>query len=306
MAADAWHDSGKMLFTGMKTHHVTVSKRWAMWLGAFVAFPLGCSTETESAYSDRSSNTTAGADVAGVESDIEAIASSLISETGGSLDLTGAGGTSTAARGAGSGEAGLQALGEGAATFYTPAGCVTVNKLPELQKVTYRFENCAGKLGLTRVSGILIADYSKSTTTELRVSLESRAFRVNRALVDFSASANVTANGTKRTMVWTASLSGTTGRGRAFVRTGNKTISWTTGEQCISVSGQSQGTMAGQNVTVVIENYEQCANQCPEPGGSITLTDTDESVSILVLDGGRARITIGESSSEFQLPCTDP
>jgi hypothetical protein len=56
---------------------------------------------------------------------------------------------------------------------------------------------------------------------------------VNKATIDtWTAAADVTADGAKRTMRWTAHLEGTTARGRHFTRDNDKMIAWTVGEAC--------------------------------------------------------------------------
>ncbi len=259
---------------------------------------------------DEDSDEGGGADVASVESDTEALGSSFVAEGSGSLGLAGVNPTSGLDFQGGSGlelkGTGLQgqALGDGATTFYQPAGCLTVTHDDVAKTIAYAFNGCSGKLGLLEITGTVVADYAQSTATELRVLFTADKLKINRAVIDWSASANITANGDSRNMVWSGKVHGVTGSGRALERTNTKTISWTKGTQCITVNGQSQGNLSGRELTTVVENFKRCEGECPEAGGKITVSGPNGSLAIVVLEGGRARVTVGARSAEFRLPCS--
>ena len=70
-------------------------------------------------------------------------------------------------------------------------------------------------------------------------------------------------------MVWNAQLSGTTARGRTFTRTNDKTIDWTVGQPCVTVAGESDGTILGVELKTTIVSFSRCAAECPQSGSEI-------------------------------------
>lgn len=239
-----------------------------------------------------------GTDSAAVEIDSEIVTSSLVSATasGGLLTLAstgelGAGGT--AARG----------VGDGATAIYFPRGCLGVTSDEAAKTVTYDFKDCAGPNGIFRINGVITATY-ETGPDKLVLHLVGTDLRINRAIVDWSATAAIAANGPARSMRWRGSLSGTTARGKTFSRTNEKLVTWRFGERCFGVSGVSEGKVRGRYLRTEIADYRRCQGACPEAGGRISISN-DANVKVeIVFDGSnRATFTGPKGTTTFALAC---
>jgi hypothetical protein len=190
-------------------------------------------------------------------------------------------------------------------SYYQPADCLTSTRDDAAQKATLTFNQCSGPLGLLHVTGTIDLAWSTSAGA-LHLDVSGSALRVNKATVDvWTASADITADGAKRTMRWSAHLEGTTARARPFARDNAKTIEWTVGEACIVVNGTSSGHVASRSFHTTIKSYGRCRGQCPEAGSEITITsDTDGRSIDITFDGANhATFTTGATSTEITLAC---
>jgi hypothetical protein len=210
------------------------------------------------------------------ESNVESMTTSFVGGSGSSgtvaLSLNGN------AELSGSGGIVAQTLGDAAKAFYEPAGCLTVTDDAAQSQATYAFADCTGPYGLVHITGTVTVTYSSSAANQLTLSYSATALDINNATIDWSASADVTANGAARTMVWTGMFSGTTGHGRPITRTNSKTYDWTVGVACLSVSGESDGTVTGNDLKVDIINWSRCADACPAAGSEIKITDVTKNI----------------------------
>lgn len=239
-----------------------------------------------------------GTDAAAAETDAEVITSSLVSATatGGSLSLA-----STDLSAGGLGERGI---GDGAKALYFPRNCLTVTSDEPNKTVTYGFADCAGPNGIFKIRGKITATYAVRGGT-LVLNLVGTDLRVNRAVVDWSATAEITANGPAREMRWKGQLSGTTPRGKTFTRTTDKIIKWRFGERCFELSGTSDGTVRDRTLHTEIADFKRCQGSCPENGGRITVTNQDSKLKLEIkFDGtNRAEIVGPKGSTTLQLAC---
>lgn len=239
-----------------------------------------------------------GTDSTVAETDTEIVTSSLVSATaaGGSLSLAS---TSDLALG-GVGTAGL---GDGAKALYFPRGCLTVTSDTVAKTVTYAFAGCAGPNGIFKLTGTIVATYAASAG-KLTLNLVGNDLHVNRAIVDWTAAAEVTATGADRAMHWKGTLSGTTARGKTFSRTNDKTVTWRFGERCFGVSGVSEGNVRDRFLRTEITDFRRCQGACPEAGGKITISN-DKKVKVEILFDGTSRATYvtPKASTTFDLAC---
>jgi hypothetical protein len=220
------------------------------------------------------------------ESNVESMTTSFVGGSGSSgtvaLSLNGGAALSP------SGGIVAQTLGDAAKAFYVPAGCLTVTDAPAQSQATYVFADCTGPYGLVHITGTVTVGYSSSAANQLTLSYSATGLQINKATVDWTASADITANGAARTMVWT----GMTGHGRAISRTNSKTYNWTVGVACLSVTGESDGTVTGNNLKVDVINFSRCADACPASGSEIKITDeTTSTVYDLTYGDGDATYT---------------
>ncbi len=182
-----------------------------------------------------------------------------------------------------------QSLGDAAKAFYIPAGCLTVTDAPAQSQATYVFDDCTGPYGLVHITGTVTVGYSSSAADQLTLTYAATGLKINEATIDWSASADITANGAARTMVWTGMFNGTTGHGRPITRTNTKTYDWTVGVACLSVTGESNGTVTGNDLKIDVINFSRCADACPASGSEIKITDeTTSTVYDLTYGNGDA------------------
>jgi hypothetical protein len=224
------------------------------------------------------------------ESNVEAMSTSFVggSSSSGTVALS----LNGSAELSGNGGIVAQTLGDAAKAFYVPAGCLTVTDTPAQSQATYVFADCTGPYGLVHITGTVTVGYSSSAANQLTLTYAATGLKINNATVDWSASADITANGAARTMVWTGMFSGTTGHGRAISRTNSKTYNWTVGVACLSVTGESNGTVTGNDLTVDVINFSRCADACPASGSEIKITDvTTGTVYDLTYGDGEATYT---------------
>jgi hypothetical protein len=254
--------------------------------------------------SSLASDTSGAEDVAGTESDVESLGTSLVGSNGQSVATASTNGADGALRP-------LDTPGTTSTTsndvgsWFQPAGCVQATVDTTAMTATYVFTGCTGPLGLVELDGTV--DVSWTTDPgQVTLNYESHGFKINRATIDtWQASAIVTASGSARRMVWNAELSGTTGRGRTFTRTNQKTIDWTVGQPCVTVSGVSDGTIVGVELKTTIDSFSRCAAECPQSGSEITVENVKNgtSVDIKYSGGPEAVLTIDGTATDIGLAC---
>jgi hypothetical protein len=245
------------------------------------------------------SDTSGAEDVAGTESDVESLGTSLVSSNGQSVATASTSGaslrlldnTTTASNGVGS--------------WFQPAGCVQATIDSTAKTATYVFNACTGPLGLLELDGTVDVTWTDAPGS-LTLNYSAQGFKINRATIDsWKAAAVVTASGSARHVVWSAQLSGTTARGRTFTRSNDKTIDWTVGQPCVTVSGQSDGTILGVELRTTIDRFSRCAAECPQAGSEISVENvrTGQSVDIKYSGGPEAVLTINGKVSDIALAC---
>jgi hypothetical protein len=270
----------------------------ALALASLGALGVACVGKTSPIASD----TTGAEDVAGTESDVEALGTSFVGSDGASVAtraLSGNGGTGT-------GGPSVASVGN-PGFWFQPAGCLQVTTGPTPQTATYVFDGCTGPLGLVELTGTVNVSW-QSAAGQLTVDFSATGFHVRRATLDaWQATAVVTTSGPQRTMTWTAQLTGTTRRGRAFDRTTQKTVVWTVGVPCVDVSGESTGDILGAHLRTTIATWRRCADACPQAGSEIDVVNLDRGTSIEIqYEGGpNADLTVGGRSVEIGLACGD-
>jgi hypothetical protein len=245
-----------------------------------------------------------GTDSNAAENDSEALTSTLI---GGGGTAGGGIGLASTTELAGGG-VGTSTIGDGAKALYMPRDCLTVTPASDATATEgtakYEFKGCYGPAGLANINGVVDVTY-KATLNHLTLDLVATDLQVNRATVDWTAHAEIDANGADRTMTWKASISGTTARGREISRTNEKVIDWTIGEPCVGIDGVSQGNLSGRNVKTEVNDFRRCRGSCPEAGGSIVVTNLDKNVSIeLKYDGtNQATLVTPRGETKITLLC---
>ncbi len=271
----------------------------ALALTTFATVTSGCAARDRAQLASDSSG---AEDVNGTESDVESLGTSFIGSDGASVatqSLVGGGDVKLASGGATVGVPGFAFL---------PAGCLQVTDDTTKSTATYAFNGCTGPLGLVELTGTVTVGWQLAGN-ELTLDYSAQGFQVNRATIDnWQATAVITSTGAQRSMTWNAQLSGTTGSGRQFTRTNQKSIQWTVGVACLSASGQSSGDILGANLQTTVVSWQRCADSCPQAGSEISVKNLDKGDSIdIQYDGGpTAELTLdGSKAYEIRLACGD-
>jgi hypothetical protein len=272
----------------------------ALALATFAAVTTGCVARDRAQLASDSSG---AEDVNGTESDVETLGTSFIGSDGASVatqSLAGGGDVKLAS-------GGTTAVGIPGFAFL-PAGCLQISEDTTKSTATYAFNGCTGPLGLVELTGTVTVGWQLAGN-ELTLDYSAQGFQVNRATVDnWQATAVITSTGSQRSMTWNAQLSGTTGSGRQFTRTNQKSIQWTVGVACLSASGQSSGDILGANLQTTVVSWQRCADSCPQAGSEISVKNLDKGDSIdIQYDGGpTAELTLdGSKPYEIRLACGD-
>jgi len=283
----------------------TLTTRSALGVAALVATALaaGCEKEQGGDVVDPLDPTMLaedGTDAAAVETDAELVTSSLVSgtTTNGTLTLASTGDLTTS-------DAAGRALGDGARAVYFPRGCLTVTPDEAARTVAYAFDGCSGPNGIFRITGLVTVTY-RTAPGQLVLDLVGTGLRINRATVDWSAHAEITATGATRQMTWKGQLQGTTARGRELSRSNEKVLAWRFGERCFSVSGVSEGDVKKRRLRTEVTGFRRCQGSCPEAGGKITITDRTRDKSVVIDFDGTSEATYTNAKGErvrFPLAC---
>lgn len=238
-----------------------------------------------------------GSDTSFVESDSQLLTTSLVGGSNSSLGLADVG----------SSELHFDGIGDGAKALFFPRGCLTVTDDSANSIATYEFNGCSSLIGLAKIKGEVKVHYTfDATKNTLTLDLTGSNLTVNRATVDWHATATITANGSARSLHWVAQLSGTTARGRDFSRTNDKTVAWTVGDKCFTLNGTAEGRIKDRDVKTDIKNYRRCGAACPEADGSITITNVMTGASVSLTFDGTANATLTTSkgaSTSIPLTC---
>lgn len=167
-------------------------------------------------------------------------------------------------------------------TMTTPS-CVTATQVGAT--VTYVLTDCTGPYGLVHVTGTLTAVYSRGQGGAVQVVITGNGVKANAATFDVNATVNATqAAGVKRAQV-TSQSSGTGPRGASVDRTGAYTVTWDAANECVTLDGTWETTVALRKATTTVANFKKCAGQCPAAGGSIVYTGVRGTVVTLTYDG---------------------
>ncbi|HTB75452.1 MAG TPA: hypothetical protein VK762_19510 [Polyangiaceae bacterium] len=77
------------------------------------------------------------------------------------------------------------------------------------------------------------------------------------------------------------------------------------GQPCVTVSGQSDGTILGVELRTTIDSFSRCAAECPQSGSEITVENvkTGGSVDIKYDGGPEAVLTVNGKSTDIGLAC---
>ncbi len=167
---------------------------------------------------------------------------------------------------------------------FKPQGCATA--VQSGNTVTYTLTNCTGPYGLVKVSGTLVAVYTRAAGGGVNVVITGSGLKANDATIDVNSTVVATqANGVKKAEV-AVNGSGTGPRGNTLTRKGAYTITFDTNTECVTVDGSwTTGSSRVASASTVVSGYERCKGSCPAAGGSIVHTGANKAVVTLSYDG---------------------
>lgn len=186
---------------------------------------------------------------------------------------------------------------------FKPAGCATATQMGNT--VTYVLTNCTGPYGLVKVSGTLVAVYTRAAGGGVNVVITGTGVKANDATVDINSTVVATqANGVKKADV-TVNGNGTGPRGAPITRKGTYVVTFDTATECITVDGTWTTGTGRLTASTVVAGYKRCKGSCPAAGGTITHTAANNSVVTLTYDGSAAAkwATSGGRSGTVNLRC---
>ncbi len=193
--------------------------------------------------------------------------------------------------------------------FFAPAGCLVTTVDTPTATVTHEFKNCAGPWGLLRVNGSVRVTYLSTIVdgqNALKLEVTGTGLTLNRATLDYHATAIVFAKGLARRMKYASQLEGKTAHGRTASRTTDWTVAWSVGEACLAVDGSAEGNITGRPLKTTVKGYRRCRGGCPEKGGEIDVLNekTGNSISIHYNGGSSATFTgVHATPMDFVVAC---
>lgn len=195
------------------------------------------------------------------------------------------------------------AAADNASSVFSPSNCVDATA--DGATVTYNLNGCTGPLGMAEITGIMTADYTLENGDDLTVDIAATDLNINNAAAQIDMTAAFSRSGDEISLQVTTNSSGTTGRGRAFTRSGTYTASWTPGEGCISLDGDWDMSVGGATWSTTVSSYTQCEGECPQAGGELTWQGEGGGSLSLSFDGSDqvSWQTGGGSSGTANLRC---
>lgn len=186
---------------------------------------------------------------------------------------------------------------------FKPAGCAVATQMGNT--VTYVLTNCTGPYGLVKVSGTLVAVYTRAANGGVNVVITGTGVKANNATVDINSTVVATqANGVKKADV-TVNGNGTGPRGGAITRQGAYVVTFDTTTECITVDGTWTTGTGRLSASTVVAGYKRCKGTCPASGGTITHTAANNVVTTVTYDGSAVAkwATSGGRSGTVNLQC---
>lgn len=156
-------------------------------------------------------------------------------------------------------------------TPFRPAACMSATVDASASKATYVLSNCTPPRSHATVSGTIVVSWQGAGPLALTFSGTDTI--VAGARLTWTATGNVTGDGSARTMAWDSKIQGTSAAGHALVRTSHETYTWTTKQDCLTENGAADGTVDGAQVHGDSIGFAICAGGCPQPGSEQRITD---------------------------------
>ena len=128
-------------------------------------------------------------------------------------------------------------------------------------------DDCTGPFGRVLLEGGLDAALRPVTCAELHADVsDSGDLTANGRDVEYSASADITAEGTRRDVTWSAHWATTTKLGKEIAQTSDLAIVIDTTTSCLAIDGTAAGYVGDHDFNSQIEGLTVCPDACPTAG----------------------------------------
>lgn len=185
-----------------------------------------------------------------------------------------------------------------------PSDCVV--KTAEGPSLHVEYDSCTGPFGYVHLEGGLDAELSEKSCDVLHATLEdSGDLRANGEAVEYTASADITADGDMRMLDYQGDWKSRTRQGQEVFVTADLDIVVDRITACIEVSGASSGYIGEHDFTADTRGYKVCPEACPSAGHSEIKLDLYTERNIVVeFDGSEiAKVDVDGEAHEVKMIC---
>ena len=192
-----------------------------------------------------------------------------------------------------------------------PPGCLTRTKDATNKHVVHlHFDHCTGPFGLVKLTGDEIVTFDKAADGKLTASFASENLEANGRPVTHSATAEITVDGTERTVDWQGAWTRVNGKGLTVAHTSDLTIKVDTTTHCRVENGSAKTMVGDREIETTIDDVKLCPNAsglegCPS--GTVTHT-AKKSGKVVTIDfdgSANAKVTLPKGAVvDVPLVCT--
>jgi hypothetical protein len=185
-----------------------------------------------------------------------------------------------------------------------PEGCVS--KRADGPSLHVEYDDCTGPFGHVTLAGGIDAELSEKSCDVLHaVVADSGDLTANDERVEYTASADITADGDLRMLDYTGDWTSKTRRGEDVFVTADLDIVVDRASACVEVSGTSSGHLGEHEFTARTEGYKVCPDACPSAGRTEVQIELYRDRTIVVeFDGSDvAKVTVDDKEHEVTMVC---
>ena len=187
-----------------------------------------------------------------------------------------------------------------ATVAFTPSGCARVQTSADAVRVTFVSE-CRGPYGLRVLDGTVTATLALRDG-DVAVALAGD-LHTQRATTHPALTVTLTTVGAGYQIQYAGNFTGTGSRGTAVSFAGNGPGSLD--DSCVQLNGSAAVTAGGDPWTLLVANYNRCADGCPASGGSLVINRAAGTQTRVDLSGGQ-NVSVTTSSgraASATVPC---
>jgi hypothetical protein len=186
-------------------------------------------------------------------------------------------------------------------TGLSPEGCAT--KTRDGNAVHVLFDNCTGPAGLLHVKGGIDVTFSNTAAGGLHADFKGvEGLTVQDRPVTYSAKADLTAEGTERTLTWSGKWASETAAGAPIEHSSSGDLTVDLATSCVTFTGEASGSIDKRGIDLTIDDLKACPATCPA-SGTITAVGKASGMSVSVsFDGSTKASVTGPKGHTFSVP----